>query len=439
MGEEDDMLPWLSYPSSLSGSLNDDDYYKGFCPGLPYAAENEVLVHQVPLFNKLNDGNGPGKGPVTRNSSVQLSSSSLPLQSQMLFDPSLVLERTECDLYSNNNTSGMMNFPNFSRPADVLRANAESSNKTASFDALGNNNTDSAIDRTGMYLAGGKSLAELVSGRGNEAVVLEDALKGWSQSRLLCGVEGSSENGQKSSWPVGGSSYTLSGNVVERASDHRDMLKRKSKGHAEDVEENLVCGKKQDTAGGDASTRKSQAAEVHNLSERRRRDRINEKIRALQELIPNSSKMDKASVLEKAIEYVKILKIQLQMLRMGSCSYMVPMMLPGGMQYMEHMPCFPSMGPWIPSMNPMCSLHAQGLPPPFPCPSPAPSSNELAINPSAEPDGSVGVLLPMQTQDPLPVVQSISRQNAQNTSLSRMTNQKSRSKVILLQDPFLTS
>ncbi|ONK64962.1 uncharacterized protein A4U43_C07F31950 [Asparagus officinalis] len=40
-----------------------------------------------------------------------------------------------------------------------------------------------------------------------------------------------------------------------------------------------------------ASTRKSRAAEVHNLSERRRRDRINEKMRALQELIPHCNKV----------------------------------------------------------------------------------------------------------------------------------------------------
>uniref|UniRef100_A0A0D3FBS8 BHLH domain-containing protein n=1 Tax=Oryza barthii TaxID=65489 RepID=A0A0D3FBS8_9ORYZ len=37
--------------------------------------------------------------------------------------------------------------------------------------------------------------------------------------------------------------------------------------------------------------KRSRAAEVHNLSEKRRRSRINEKMKALQSLIPNSSKM----------------------------------------------------------------------------------------------------------------------------------------------------
>ncbi|TVU02244.1 hypothetical protein EJB05_52269 [Eragrostis curvula] len=39
------------------------------------------------------------------------------------------------------------------------------------------------------------------------------------------------------------------------------------------------------------TARRTRAAEVHNLSERRRRDRINEKMRALQELIPHCNKM----------------------------------------------------------------------------------------------------------------------------------------------------
>ncbi|CAD6340733.1 unnamed protein product [Miscanthus lutarioriparius] len=51
------------------------------------------------------------------------------------------------------------------------------------------------------------------------------------------------------------------------------------------------------------SAKRSRTAEGHNLSERRRRDRINEKMRALQELIPNCNKIDKASMLEEAIEY----------------------------------------------------------------------------------------------------------------------------------------
>ncbi|EYU25441.1 hypothetical protein MIMGU_mgv1a010846mg [Erythranthe guttata] len=64
------------------------------------------------------------------------------------------------------------------------------------------------------------------------------------------------------------------------------------------------------------SSKRRRAAEVHNLSEKRRRSRINEKLKALQNLIPNSNKTDKASMLDEAIEYLKQLQLQVQMLTM---------------------------------------------------------------------------------------------------------------------------
>lgn len=67
---------------------------------------------------------------------------------------------------------------------------------------------------------------------------------------------------------------------------------------------------------GGSGSKRSRAAEVHNLSEKRRRSRINEKMRALQNLIPNSNKTDKASMLDEAIEYLKQLQLQVQMLSM---------------------------------------------------------------------------------------------------------------------------
>ncbi|XLR53670.1 hypothetical protein S83_004342, partial [Arachis hypogaea] len=63
----------------------------------------------------------------------------------------------------------------------------------------------------------------------------------------------------------------------------------------------------------------------------RRRDRINERMRALQELIPRCNKSNKASMLDEPIEYMKSLKLQVQMMSMG-CS-MLPMMFSGIQQY----------------------------------------------------------------------------------------------------------
>lgn len=63
-------------------------------------------------------------------------------------------------------------------------------------------------------------------------------------------------------------------------------------------------------------SKRTRAAEVHNMSEKRRRSKINEKMKALQKLIPNSNKTDKASMLDEAIEYLKQLQLQVQMLTM---------------------------------------------------------------------------------------------------------------------------
>ncbi|KAK4778741.1 hypothetical protein SAY86_006269 [Trapa natans] len=130
-------------------------------------------------------------------------------------------------------------------------------------------------------------------------------------------------------------SSICSGNGVDSISDSH--LKRKAsssnrdfEGPNYDVEEDSIGLRKPTSARG-SSSKRSRASDVHNLSERRRRDRINEKMRALQELIPNSNKVDKASMLDEAIDYLKTLQLQVQIMSMGAGLCMPPMMIPGHM------------------------------------------------------------------------------------------------------------
>nr|WAK86076.1 transcription factor bHLH30 [Nothapodytes nimmoniana] len=99
--------------------------------------------------------------------------------------------------------------------------------------------------------------------------------------------------------------------------------------------------KKKATGKPSVSTKRSRAVAIHNQSERKRRDKINQKMKALQKLVPNSSKTDKASMLDEVIEYLKQLQAQVNMMSRISMS---PMMLPMAMQQQLQMPMMVPMG-----------------------------------------------------------------------------------------------
>ncbi|XP_024361326.1 uncharacterized protein [Physcomitrium patens] len=142
------------------------------------------------------------------------------------------------------------------------------------------------------------------------------------------------------------------GTSTDRLKEAATSNKRKSNEReetecqSEDGEDESVDTKKPVTGRG-STAKRSRAAEVHNQSERRRRDRINEKMRALQELIPNSNKTDKASMLDEAIEYLKMLQLQLQMMSIRTGMTLPPMVMPASLQQHMQMPqiaAMPSMG-----------------------------------------------------------------------------------------------
>ncbi|KAF5805010.1 putative transcription factor bHLH family [Helianthus annuus] len=63
--------------------------------------------------------------------------------------------------------------------------------------------------------------------------------------------------------------------------------------------------------------RRGQATDPHSIAERLRRERIAERMKALQELVPNANKADKATMLDDIIDYVKFLQLQVKVLSMS--------------------------------------------------------------------------------------------------------------------------
>ncbi|GAA0149122.1 hypothetical protein Leryth_017062 [Lithospermum erythrorhizon] len=165
----------------------------------------------------------------------------------------------------------------------------------------------------------------------------------------------------------GGSGSSFGVRTTYNQSTTTNSHKRKDRDDAEDSESPSEAAELESAAARNnksgqrsGNTRRSRAAEVHNLSERRRRDRINEKMRALQELIPHSNKSDKASMLDEAIEYMKSLQLQLQMLWMGSgmaASMMFPSMQQHYLSRMGMSAAAMGAPPTMPSLPAMQSLH----------------------------------------------------------------------------------
>ncbi|THF96314.1 hypothetical protein TEA_028745 [Camellia sinensis var. sinensis] len=102
----------------------------------------------------------------------------------------------------------------------------------------------------------------------------------------------------------------------------------------------------------------------------KRRDKINQRMRTLQKMVPNSSKTDKASMLDEVIEYLKQLQAQVQMMsRMNMSSMMMPMTLQQQLQLSMMAPMGMGMGigmgmgMGVMDMNTISRSNIAGIPP----------------------------------------------------------------------------
>ncbi|TYI74115.1 hypothetical protein E1A91_D07G177400v1 [Gossypium mustelinum] len=385
--QEDEMASWLHYP------LSDASFDHDFCADLLYPSSAAPCLTSTTATTSAP----PPLGKVTQVSASAVASASRP--------PIPPSRRNELE------STRIQNFVHFSRHKAVRVEQFKQSNSKSVVREL---TVVDSSDTPAMAPESGASQAmpcntEAASGE-NDNINCANMSVAAGANTQSAGVSGSACKDNLAAYEVtvtsspGGSGASAEP-TAQKAAAAED---RKRKGreledteyHSEDVESESADTKKQTR--GSTSTKRSRAAEVHNLSERRRRDRINEKMRALQELIPRCNKSDKASMLDEAIEYLKSLQLQVQMMSMG-CG-MVPMMFPGVQQYMPTMGMGIGMGmgmdigrPTMPFTNvlagsplptpaaaahlgprfPMPPFH---MPPPALAPAPAPDPSRIQPN-----------------------------------------------------------
>ncbi|XP_019461817.1 PREDICTED: transcription factor PIF1-like isoform X1 [Lupinus angustifolius] len=288
--QEDEMASWLHY------SIHDEDPapldHHNFCTGILYASPNQNgAVDTVVNMAEIQ------QPPVT-------------VASRPPIPPPRIQNFSHFSKHNMTRVEPAL----ISKAADARESTVVDSCDTVAAGSRMSENVRSSAEHAetgrGSMIAAGKAPATSGGGETGTCDMTVTSSQG--------GSSGSAEPGQREP-------------ALDRKRKGREL--EESDFQSEDVDFESPEAKKQ--VRGSTSTKKSRAAEVHNLSERRRRDRINEKMRALQELIPRCNKSDKASMLDEAIEYLKSLQLQVQMMSMG-CG-MVPMMFPGIQQYMPPM------------------------------------------------------------------------------------------------------
>ncbi|XP_024019248.1 transcription factor PIF4 isoform X2 [Morus notabilis] len=309
MSQDDESASWIHYPL-------EDSFEKEFCSNLfsDSPSCDPIDIDKVPIIRQFEEEKVSKFGAYETTTHVKGLKPSCH-ENQML------PPRQYCNSALQDHNMGslgkVVNFSQFSgpekcdlRPSGGQGEGRECSVMTVGLSHCGSNQLPNDHDMIRKVIPQSES---------GKTVTLEPTV-----------TSSSGGSGSSLGRPCKQSTTTTSGNTNnKRKSRDEEELECQSK--AAELE-SAVANKSSQRSG---TLRKSRAAEVHNLSERRRRDRINEKMKALQELIPHSNKTDKASMLDEAIEYLKSLQLQLQVMWMGSG--MAPMMFPGVQHYMSRM------------------------------------------------------------------------------------------------------
>ncbi|CAL4940572.1 unnamed protein product [Urochloa decumbens] len=245
-------------------------------------------------------------------------------------------------------------------------AAAERGDGSAADDASRRKRARVVVGEDGLVCASQGSAAP--GRRGESALLTLDGCCGTAGADDLCGFTATTNNSTSLDRDDDkGSPDTENTSIGGGASDSRCFSRRSQRDGLCDEAENVVI-KGDGAVRSSISTKRSRAAAIHNESERKRRDRINQKMKTLQKLVPNSSKTDKASMLDEVIDYLKQLQAQVQVMSRMS-SMMMPMAMPqlqmSVMAQMAHMAQMAQMAQGMMNMGSLAQPSYAGLTPPM--------------------------------------------------------------------------
>ncbi|KMT19125.1 hypothetical protein BVRB_1g015220 [Beta vulgaris subsp. vulgaris] len=95
----------------------------------------------------------------------------------------------------------------------------------------------------------------------------------------------------------------------ENSDDESKACEQNSEGENSASKELIVV-----TSKGKKRANRGSATDPQSLYARRRREKINERLKILQNLVPNGTKVDISTMLEEAVQYVKFLQLQIRLL-----------------------------------------------------------------------------------------------------------------------------
>ncbi|KAM3316040.1 hypothetical protein ACQJBY_034274 [Aegilops geniculata] len=97
--------------------------------------------------------------------------------------------------------------------------------------------------------------------------------------------------------------------------------------HVKDTNITSDCSERRKAAsGGSNRTRSSRHSDTHNDTEKRRRCKISDRLRTLQQLVPGCKKSNQASTLEQTIQYMKSLQKQVEAMNVRPAQAVYPVM-----------------------------------------------------------------------------------------------------------------